>query len=201
MCSFHENLIYSEKGLRMNQKCFLETEGSQIIFDLSSLPTKKELDLVVHFRLDPQMGRFCVSSIPTFIAINDLQRLISYFEEHITDLRNDPDSQSHTFVPLGLGFQLQALSGEIFTENKASLDGEFTLRFMINVGRSHNEATSVYVGGEMVVTLTQIQDFIMSLQMTVRELSYPSPIMTMNHSVNHLPTGLNIFSDTHVYAQ
>ena len=136
----------------MIPKCVLETEGSQIVFELRSLPTKKELDLIVNFRLEPQMGAFCVRSIPTFIALSDLQRLITYFEEHATHLLNDPDTQSHTFVPMGLGFQLQALSGEIFSENQAALEGEFTLRLMVNVGRSHHEATSVYVGGEMLVT-------------------------------------------------
>ncbi|WP_322657512.1 hypothetical protein [Dendronalium sp. ChiSLP03b] len=49
-------------------------------------------------------------------------------------------------------------------------DGEFSIRFMVNVGQTNVEVSRTYVGGESVVTLENIQSFISSLQGVLREL-------------------------------
>lgn len=144
-------------------KCLLETEGYQIVFNLKSLEsTKEDLDLIVEFHLDC----FAVKSIPAFIAIKDLHRLVSYFEEHIASLQVDPDSESYTFSTYGLGFQVQALAGEVRSPD----DGEFSMRFMVNVGQANVDASRTYVGGESVVTLANIQGFTSSLQGVLADL-------------------------------
>ncbi len=156
----------------MNSKCLLETEGYQILFDLKTLDsTTKDVDAVVEFILDPRLAEISVKSVPTFVAIKDLQRLIKYFEEHIALLQQDSDSESYTFVTWGLGFQVQALSGEVRSPN----DGEFTLRFTINVGYVNKEASRIYVGGESVVTLENIHRFTSSVYTTLTELGFREP--------------------------
>ena len=101
-------------------------------------------------------------------AIKDLERLVNYFEEHIACLKVDPDNESSTFITYGLGFQVQALSGEV----RSLSDGEFTMRFMVNVGQSDFEASRTYIGGESEVTLENIESFTSSLQSILRKLSY-----------------------------
>lgn len=149
-------------------KCLLETEGYKIFFELKSLETsKQDVDLIVEFQLNPHLGGLVVKSIPSIFAIKDLERLINYFEEHIACLKVDPDSESSIFITYGLGFQVQALSGEVRSLN----DGEFTMRFMVNVGQSDFADSRTYVGGESDVTLENIKSFTSSLQSVLRELS------------------------------
>lgn len=155
-------------------KCLLETDGYKIIFELKSLETsKKDVDLIVEFHLNPHLGSLVVKSVPTFTAIKDLERLVNYFEEHIARLKVDPDNESSIFITYGLGFQIQALSGEV----RSLSDGEFTMRFMANVGKIDFEASRTYVGGESSVTLENITNFTSSLQGILRELSYVEAIL------------------------
>lgn len=67
-----------------------------------------------------------------------------------------------------LGLQVQALSVNVYSET----DGEFTLRFMVNIGRSNEEDANVYIGGESVVNLKNIRDFINSMHAVLTELSH-----------------------------
>ncbi len=143
----------------MIHKCLLETEGARITFELEKA-TEQHFNLAIQFALDPHLGGFSLNSPPTFITTSDIQRLIAYFEQHIAHLRTNPDHESQPFVPMELGFQLQALAGELYPDD----DGEFTLRFMIYVGKSPAEETSVYVGSETVVMLAHVRQFMASLQ-------------------------------------
>ncbi len=153
----------------ISRQCLLETEGYRIVFNLKSLENNQQIvDLIVEYQLDPQLCFVVVKSRPEFIAIKDLQRLANYFEEHILRLQEEPDSESYTFVTYGLSFQVQALVGEV----RSPSDGEFSLRFMVNVGQTNVEASRTYVGGESVVTLANIQSFTSSLQTVLTELDY-----------------------------
>jgi hypothetical protein len=157
-------------------KCLLETEGYRIVFELKTLETtKQDVDMVVEFQLNPCLSNMVVKSKPAFISIKDLQRLVTYFEEHIALLEEDPDSESYTFTTYGLGFQLQGLSGEMRSPN----DGEFSIRVMLNVGESNLENSRTYVGGESVVTLENIHNFTLSLQALLIELGFiPSCLLS-----------------------
>ena len=152
----------------MTKKCVLETDGYQVSFDLKETQvSKKYADMVVDLVLDQHLGSVAAKSVPTLIAVRDLYRLMEYFEAHIAQLLWDPDRESSTFVPMELGFQVQALAGEVQAENA----GEFSLRFFVNVGRSEADGHRVYVGGEAVVTLTHLRRFVTSLQETLADLS------------------------------
>lgn len=87
-------------------------------------------------------------------------------QTHVAQFLQHPDRASYTFVPMELGFQVQALAGEVHAEN----DGVFSVRFLVNVGKSKNEGERVYVGGESVVTLKNIRKFIASLHAALADL-------------------------------
>lgn len=151
----------------MDKKCFLETEGYRILFALKDVQASQEyVDMIVEFTLDQHLGGIMVKSVPTCIASSDLHQLVTYFEEHIAQLLRNSDRESCLFVPLELGFQVQALAGEVYAEN----DGEFSVRFLLNVGKSKDEGERVYVGGESVVTLKNIRRFIASLHEALANL-------------------------------
>ena len=144
----------------MVQKYVLETEGYQICFTLQATQaTQESAEVVVELILDRSLGNVVVQSVPTLMAVRDLSRLVAYFEEHIARLQQRPDSESYVFVPLELGFQVQALAGEV----QAGDDGEFSVRFFVNVGESSQAGHRVYMGGESVVTLKNLRVFLASL--------------------------------------
>src|SRR5262249_60445744 len=93
------------------------------------------------------------------MTVRDLSRLVAYFEEHIARLQQHPDSESDVFVPLELGFQVQALAGEV----QAGDDGGVRVRFFVNVGERSQAGRRVYIGGESVVTLKNLPVFLSSL--------------------------------------
>ena len=144
----------------MVQKYVLETEGYRICFTLQETPAAKEsAEVVVELALDRHLGDVAVKSVPTLMTVRDLARLVAYFEAHIARLQQHPDSESYVFVPLELGFQVQALAGEV----QAGDDGEFSVRFFVNVGESSQAGHRVYLGGESVVTLKHLRVFLASL--------------------------------------
>ena len=123
----------------MVQKYVLETEGYRICFALQETQAAKEsAEVVVELILDRNLGDVAVQSVPTLMTVRDLSRLVAYFEAHIARLQQHPDSESDVFVPLELGFQVQALAGEV----QAGDDGEFSVRFFVNVGESSTSRSS-----------------------------------------------------------
>ena len=148
----------------MMNRCLLKTNGYRVGFEFQNwVNNQEDVELVIKFLLDPQLGQVKVKSRPFLMAVEDLERLITYFKQHLKCLAQDPDYESSIFTPLELGFQLQALSGEI----RALNDGEFSLSFMLNVGRGDDDA-SVYVGGEGVVMLSNLNIFIASIQQILK---------------------------------
>lgn len=145
----------------------LKTEGYTVTFELTRFKNlHTSLDLTVIFALDPQLGNIEIKSIPMPITLRDLQDLTTYLEQHMANLQKDPNSEAYIFVPMDLQFQLQASLGEVRSPN----DGEFTLQFMINVGRQKEGSPSVYVGGETVVTVENINSFISSIRQALKEI-------------------------------
>ncbi|NEP09523.1 MAG: hypothetical protein F6K14_04680 [Symploca sp. SIO2C1] len=153
----------------MVNKCFLETDGYQIIFELSSIKDSQKLvNLVIELRLDPQLGEMSVRSVPSRIAPQNLQGLVSYFEQHIFALKADSNNESPVFLTEGLGFQMQALAGEFYTE----AEGNCNIRVMINVGKHSQGYASTYIGGESVVEFFKIHSFTSEIQAVLREFRW-----------------------------
>jgi hypothetical protein len=150
----------------MTPRCTLETEGYRIAFHLHRLDAAREyFDGSVELSLQPDLGGLVIKSAPTFLGVADLRQLAAYFEEHIARLQGDPDAEASVFVPLELGFQVQALSGDVGPE----AEGEFTLRFMVNVGQREG-CSRTYVGAEAVTTVQSVRDFTASLDTVLAEM-------------------------------
>jgi hypothetical protein len=150
----------------MTARCTLETEGYRVVFHLQNLDASREyFDGSVELSLQPDLGELVIKSPPTFLGVSDLRRLVTYFEEHISRLQGDPDAEAPVFVPLELGFQVQALSGDVGPET----EGEFTLRFMLNVGQREG-CSRTYVGAEAVTTVQSVRDFTASLDTVLAEV-------------------------------
>lgn len=153
----------------MKDAVTLQANGYRIVFHFRPVASSpRHLDLVTTLALDPMIGNFTISSVPTFITRDDLGRLATYFEQHLTHLRHDPASESDTFVPLELGFQVTAFCGEVVDGD----EGGFSLDFKINVG-SHAQGTRVYVGAEADVDVRQIRRFIADLRAALARAAPP----------------------------
>jgi len=149
----------------MVSKCFLETDGYQIIFELNSIENSQELvNLVIELRLHPQLGKMLVRSVPSAIALQNLHRLVSYFEQHIAALKVDPNNESPVFLTRGLGFQIQALAGEFYTQAQ----GNCNIRVMLNVGKHTQGYASTYIGGESVVEFAKIYSFTSAIKVALK---------------------------------
>lgn len=148
----------------------LKAEGFAFSFEVNRARSDSEyVDMTVLFKLDQKLGNVVVRSEPTSIATKDLIRLVSYFESHIAQLQQDSWSASATFVNTELGFQIQALAGEVLSPS----EGGFSITCMVNVGASHEEGSSVYVGGEAFVAIEQITAFTSSIRALLDELETP----------------------------
>lgn len=81
---------------------------------------------------------------------------MNYLETHIAYLKQDNNSKSSVFIDYGLGFQFQALEGEISSDNQ----GYFSIILMLNLGQIAKGYPRTYIGGESVVTIGNIHNFI-----------------------------------------
>ncbi|HAX86839.1 MAG TPA: hypothetical protein DCY91_11415 [Cyanobacteria bacterium UBA11370] len=156
----------------VNRDCVIETDGYSAVFHLKSLHDSQEiLDLVVEFVLNPKLRELSFKSVPAFIFVKDLKRLVSYFENHIESLKQNSSSESIVFVDYGLGFELQASGGSVVSETGSETEGTFSLLVMVNIGQPETESTRTYVGGESMVTLENIQSFISSVNQVLTEVA------------------------------
>ena len=72
---------------------------------------------------------------------------------------------SSNVVNSELDFSLQTLAGEI-----EGGEGEFSIRFMLNIGRS-KEDTNVYVGAEGAISLEEVVKFQTSITKLLSKIS------------------------------
>lgn len=153
----------------MKRKCVLETSGYQLVFYLASLDNSpNHIGLLTEFVLNASHDQSCKArSRAKPVYISQLQKLIPYLENHVAALVEKPGHESHTFVTYDLSFQIQALSGEVRSQN----EGEFTIECLVNVGKPEGNPCSTYVGGEAVVTLKNLQEFTSDFQTVLNEFS------------------------------
>lgn len=154
----------------MARTVLLQANGFVASFDLGSIAdTNKYFDIIVGLQLDPRVGQVQIFSHPSKTYAGDMRALAQYLRQHIQLLWDNPDTHSPTFVPLELAFQLEALSGEVW-----SLDeGEFSIRLMLNVGARDREDTNVYVGAEASITLSSVHQFVADLDSLLNDFGIP----------------------------
>ncbi|HBL14577.1 MAG TPA: hypothetical protein DD379_24950 [Cyanobacteria bacterium UBA11162] len=155
----------------VSSDCVIETEGYRAVFHLKSLHDSQEIiDLVVELVVNPKLRELSFKSVPAFIFVKDLKRLVSYFENHIESLKQNSSSESTVFIDYGLGFELQASGGSVVSETGSETEGTFTLLVMVNLGQPETESPQTYLGGESIVTLENIRNFISSVNQLLTEL-------------------------------
>ena len=146
----------------MLSECVLQAEGFNASISLQQIKDPgyyiNYAEVVVTLNLDPRLGSVTVKSGPTYIKLSELLDLADYFKQHIIQLRENPDCISDNWVPLELGFQVQAYAGEVADEN----DGAFTLRIMVNLRPL--SGPSVYIGTEGNVTVESVNAFVNALE-------------------------------------
>lgn len=146
----------------------LQTDGFTFSFKVDHRRSDQEyVGMIVLFKLDPNLGSVDLQSEPTSISTRDLQALVAYFEQHIIRLEQDTWNDSEIFVNTELGFQIQALAGEITSVG----GGNFGIRCTVNVVKSGEGRTRVYVGGEANVTFEQVKEFTNSITLLLTELT------------------------------
>ncbi|WP_433932487.1 hypothetical protein AB3662_48110 [Sorangium cellulosum] len=144
----------------------MSANGYGAIFRLWRAPLSSEhVDAEIEMYLDASRRDTLVRSSRAFISVKDLRRLASYLDEHIALLMSKPNESSPIFVPLEMGFQIQALSGEV----DSSEDGVFSMRLMINVGKSET-GENVYVGCEGSIDVEHVRLFIAGIEAALNEL-------------------------------
>jgi hypothetical protein len=141
----------------MSHTCTLAGESFSADFTLRPARSAEDRDLTV--ALHTHGRRDLVVSTPSLIATADLRRLREYLTDHLRALTANPDAESFVFTPMELGFQLQALSGEMRDDD----DGECTVRLMAQVATG-DDLPRLYVGCESVVTAAALRSFIAQLE-------------------------------------
>ncbi len=150
----------------------LQADGFRFSFEVDYGRTDQEyVGMIVSFQLAPHLQSLNIHSDKTSIATEDLQRLIEYFEQHIAHIQENSSYNSDVFLNWELGFQLQALAGEI--DSLDDEDGYFDIMCLVNAG---DRETRVYAGGESNITLKDANAFTGTIKALLEELSTYHPV-------------------------
>ncbi|MEO8286407.1 MAG: hypothetical protein ABI670_08210 [Chloroflexota bacterium] len=122
---------------------------------------------IIEFKLDQRLGNVALATPPAWIFVKDLERLSSYLEEHLTRLSLNNDTESDVFTNSDLDFTAQAFSGEVRSDS----DGEFSIQFMVNVGRTEDGRSHTYIGATSEITVENANSFVASLRARLGSLS------------------------------
>ena len=146
--------------------CQLKADGFTISFNFQKLNYKDQfVSCEIEVLFEKQLNISTMQRKNCYLSIKDLQRLNTYFDNHISNLRVKWEYESCVFVNSELDFSLQALAGEI-----EGGEGKFSIRFMLNIGRS-NEDTNVYVGAEGAISLEEVVNFQTSITKLLSKIS------------------------------
>ena len=150
----------------MIQKLILNTKGYQVTFEILTIPDCTDaFDTIIHFLLDPRLEAVAFQSVRAPLTIETLQRLTTYLEQHLVKIQDESFTDYYAFVPDNLLFVVEALAGGW----DAPDDIEFSLRFMINMEQGHVDLTSIYAGGEAVITVQNVDSFLASVKQLIAE--------------------------------
>jgi hypothetical protein len=127
----------------------LELDGAHVeMRNLRREPSAESI--VLHFTTTLHAGAGAtVPARECLVSLADLRRMAAYVRSHVGANSPHSISDSNTFVTYDLGFQLQALSGEL----ESWKDGYFTIRWMFYCGPSDRSHGALYVGVEARVAV------------------------------------------------
>lgn len=150
----------------MGSVAVLEAQAYRAVFEIEkSNHSPHYADVTIEIFIGSRGARLARSS-PTFVMAKDLLRLIEYLAAHIDALQAEPSHVSQVFVPLELGFQVQALGGEV----ESPLEGVFDLRMMLRIPVEGEDSSHVHVGCEGSVEVSKLRAFMRSLETSMEVL-------------------------------
>lgn len=145
------------------QICTLRAFCYEAEFRLGSATSADYANVEIRIRVGKSS---LAESPPSFVSFHDLRRLVRYLEAHLERLRTHSDAESYVFVPLELGFQVHALTGEV----QSPEDGAFSLRLMVNLREPTADAENVYVGCEGSIDVRDVRAFIADVEAAIEAL-------------------------------
>ncbi|RMF81246.1 MAG: hypothetical protein D6737_05600 [Chloroflexi bacterium] len=156
-------------SFKLPYECMLETGGYRVVFKFLGMTTDDVLnemtfDTAIALSIHADNSKYQIEIKDCELSANTLSNLADYFDTHIDNLADDPDTIAPPFVNPGLSFQLQALIGEAwFDEKTERVVGGFALRFNVNAGEGY-DSTNVYIGAEAQVLIRQVREFTKALR-------------------------------------
>lgn len=146
----------------MIERMTLNGEGFRFFFDNKYGPEQEWMGAVITLQFLPPLQELTVKTRQTdhsFINPDDLRDLITYFEHHMTKLKNNENTDSEVFLTEELNFRIQALEGIVAFPSEEF----FWIRCFIKAGLGEN-GRLVYIGGESSVTFQQVRAFLRDIQ-------------------------------------
>jgi hypothetical protein len=98
----------------------------------------------------------------------DWYSLCAYFEKHIVAQQLGSLDEPFEFVIYERQFRIQAMIGYIVSDT----DGEFPIRFMINIGNDLNHHP-IYIGIDTIVPIIHVREYISSLRQFLDNFMLP----------------------------
>jgi hypothetical protein len=92
-----------------------------------------------------------IPAVECLMLLSDLTEMAAYIRAHVGESTPHALTESGIFVTYDLGFQLQALAGELESWD----DGYFTLRWMFYCGPSDRSQAAFYTGIEARVDVAE----------------------------------------------
>ncbi len=155
---------------RMGTQLSLEGKGFRAEFQFQQAANSAEhFDATVRLILSASVAGACIESVASFLSIAEFGRLSDYLDNHLLSLRKGARLDTGPFVPMELGFQLEALDGDVDADG----EGELSLRFMANVGLDPDEETRVYAGVEGAIDAAKLAEFAAHLRSLVAGIRSP----------------------------
>lgn len=145
----------------------LNAYGYRVVFHIArAARSAQQADVSVEVYLG-DASTSIMRSTTTSMATIEFKRLGSYFDEHISLLAREPGHVSEVFVPLELGLQIQALSGEVDSD----ADGLFGLRVMVNATDERGDFQfRCYAGCEGTVEVRNVRAFVADVDAAIHGL-------------------------------
>ncbi|MBZ8179798.1 hypothetical protein [Oscillatoria salina] len=132
-------------------------------FQVPNTPKSSFLDTIVEFSTKVEsVQKVSVRSQKFPMCFDDLRRLSNYLKNHLQNIKNDPDYESHTFVDYNLTYQIQALCGEYSCSDYN--ENYFSICSMVNIVKRSPSSSAIYIGGESTISFLQTEEFILNLK-------------------------------------
>jgi hypothetical protein len=146
----------------------LSADGFRLTMDLvpsSVSPGYRWLDATLAFKGAAQASSSALACHGSF-TVEDLIRLADVIETHVQQLRTQspwvptgaPAIESITWVTYDLSVQIQCLAGEVEVED-GTLVGEFSMRVMLNLGKTVPSEHTLYGGFQGTIDVQQAMAF------------------------------------------